>query len=274
MWALHSVLIGIFDILFLPFRGLNPWFGMIFISLLTAFLMLWIYRTTSNQEGIRKTKNTIKAHLLELRLFKDNMRISLRAQGRIFRANMRYIGHNTKPLLVMIIPLVLILSQLNLRFGFNPLRPGEDALVKIRTDQSMDPVDLSVTISASNGLSIETPAVRIADEREIAWRIRAVEAGQASLTFETGGRSITKSLNIAGKSLSVVSPVRHRNSLNEILFSGEKTLPKDLPLRSIEILYQPGKLNLFGLNIHWIIAYLILSIVFGFAFKGVFKVEI
>ena len=114
---------GIFNILLFPFRELSPWFGMIFVSLITAFLMLWVFKLTSNQAGIRKAKNAIKAHLLELRLFKDNMRISLKAQGRIVRANMSYIACNSKPMLVMILPLLLILAQLNL-WRFRKLGPS------------------------------------------------------------------------------------------------------------------------------------------------------
>ena len=33
-------------------------------------------------------------------------------------------------------------------------------------------------------------------------------------------------------------------------------------------------MSLFGLHIHWLIVYFILSIAFGYGFKGLFKVEI
>lgn len=42
---------------------------MIFLSLLTV-LMLFIYKKTSNQSGIKEAKNLIKGYLLEIRLFK------------------------------------------------------------------------------------------------------------------------------------------------------------------------------------------------------------
>jgi uncharacterized membrane protein (DUF106 family) len=266
---------GIFDVLLYPFRGLSPWFGMVFVSLVTAFLMLWVFKLTSNQDGIRKAKNAIKAHLMELRLFQDNMRISLQAQGRILRANMRYIACNSRPMLVMIVPLLLMLAQLNLWFGAAPLKPGEETLVKLGLARGADPLALDVAIEPSPGLSVESPAVRIPDEHEIAWRIKASGQGPASLTFRLAGRTIVKPVAMAGQPLSKVSTLSVGRSLwKELLYPGENPLPGELPLTSIEVLYRSGGLPLFGHSVNWLVAYFALSIVFGFAFKGVFKVEI
>lgn len=136
MWFINSILGHLFSVLFFPFRHLNPWFGMVFVSLLTGLLMLVIFRLTSNQEGIKRVKDKIKAHLLELRLFKDNLNISLKAQGQILRHNFRYIGYSLKPMLVMMIPLILILVQLNFWFGYKPLRPGESAILKVKLERA------------------------------------------------------------------------------------------------------------------------------------------
>jgi hypothetical protein len=275
MAIVNLIVGGIFNVLLFPFRGLSPWFGMIFVSLITAFLMLWVFKMTSNQAGIRRAKNAIKAHLLELRLFKDNMRISLRAQGRIMRANMSYIACNAKPMLVMIVPLLLILAQLNLWFGAAPLKPGEEALVKAKVARGADPLALDIAIDPSPGLTVETPAVRIPDEGEIAWRIRASATGPASLTFRLAGRTIVKPVAVGGTPLSKVSTRSvGRSVLKQLLYPGEKPLPGDTPLVSIEVLYPSGGLPLFGLSVNWLVAYFALSIIFGFAFKRLFKVEI
>ncbi len=272
---INGVFGGIFDVLLFPFRGLSPWFGMVFVSLLTAFLMLWVFRLTSDQEGIRKAKNAIKAHLLELRLFKDNMRISLRAQGAILRANMRYIACNSKPMLVMIVPLLFMLAQLNLWFGAAALKPGATTLVKVKLRAAADPLAVDIGLEPTPGLAIETPAVRIPDEHEIDWRIRAPEKGPAGLTFRVAGRTIDKPVAVAGSPLAKVSPLTVGSSfLEELLYPGEKPLPGGTPLTSIEVLYPPRRLDILGLRIHWLLGYLVLSVAFGFAFKRVFKVEI
>jgi len=275
MAVVNIVTGGVFEVLLYPFRTLSPWFGMTFVSLATAFLMLWVFKLTSDQEGLRAAKNAIKAHLLELRLFKDNMRVSLRAQGRILRANGRYMASNAKPLLVMIVPLVLTLAQLNLWFGAAPLRPGETTLVKLKLAKSADPLGLEIGIEPSPGLAVETPAVRIADLGEIAWRIRAPQKDRPSLTFRVAGRTLLMPVAVAGRGLVKVPTVAvGRSIIREVLFPGVKPLPGDTPVTSIEVLYPSGGLNFFGLSVHWLVAYFVLSIVFGFAFKGLFKVEI
>ncbi|HOI45163.1 MAG TPA: hypothetical protein PLX50_06090, partial [Candidatus Aminicenantes bacterium] len=149
IWILNSVIGAIFDALLWPFRRMNPWFGMIAVSWLTALLMLFIFRRTSNQDGIRAVKNKIKAHLLELRLYKDSLGVSLKAQGQILLANLKYIGYNSKPMLVMIVPILLILIQLNLWFGAQALSPGQTALVKMKLDESRSPAALDISARPS-----------------------------------------------------------------------------------------------------------------------------
>jgi len=275
MGIVNTITGAVFDALFLPFRNLSPWFAMVFVSLLTAFLMLWVFKLTSDQEGIRKAKNAIKAHLLELRLYKDNMRVSLKAQGRILKANARYVACNAKPLLVMIVPLVLILAQLNLWFGAAPLEPGRPAVVKVGLAPGADPAALDIAMEPSASLAVETPALRIADESEVDWRIRALGPGPAALTFRAAGLAVVKPVAVKGRPLAKVSTLTVGGSvIKELLYPGERPLPRGTPVRSIEILYPAASLEAFGLAVNWLVAYFILSIIFGFAFKGVFKVEI
>jgi len=275
MGIVNLVFGRIVDVILWPFRGASPWFGMAAVSLLTALLMLEVYKLTSNQAAIRGAKDKIKAHLLELRLFKDSMRVTLRAQAAILKANLSYLAANLKPLLVMIVPLVLILAQLSLWFDRTPLRPGEETLVKVGLEKSADPVSLTIEIEASPGLEITSPAVRIPDEHEATWRLKATAAGPGRLTLRVGGLTLTKSVVVGGKALTKVSQLASRGSLwKQILYPGERALAAGTPVRSIEVLYPSKSLSIFGLRVHWLVAYLILSIAFGFAFKGVLKVEI
>lgn len=277
IWILNSVIGAIFDALLWPFLRMNPWFGMIAVSWLTALLMLFIFRRTSNQDGIRAVKNKIKAYLLELRLYKDSLGVSLKAQGQILLANLKYIGYNSKPMLVMIVPILLILIQLNLWFGAQALSPGQTALVKMKLDESRSPAALDISARPSAGLTIDAPPLRIEDDHEIDWRLRVLDAEgvDSRLTFVLGERSIEKKIEREKKRLSKVSAVRPgRGALDQLLNPGEPPIPGELGIKSIEIVYPGKKMHAFGFSVHWLVAYFILSIVFGFAFKGLFKVEI
>ncbi|HUU37165.1 MAG TPA: hypothetical protein VMW46_03045 [Candidatus Desulfaltia sp.] len=275
MWPVNTVLGKLFDLIFLPFRSLNPWAGMAFISLLTGLLMLFIYRLTSNQTGIREVKNRIKAHLLELRLYKDNMGVTMKAQGQILRANLRYIVLNFKPLVVMIVPLVLILAQLNLWFGSEPLAVGRPAILKVELAPEIRLLDMEFGLAAPPQITVETAPLRLEELKEVDWRINPGSPGIFDLTVRAGEQKVLKTVVVDGRPLQKISSLKvRRNFLEEVLYPGEKSLPGRNPVRSVELAYPARRLNLFGLRVHWLIAYLGLSIVFGFALKRPFKVEI
>lgn len=275
MWIFQSIFGKIFDGLFFPFRTFSPWAGMIIVSLLTGLFMLLVFRMASNQEGIRKVKNKIKAHLLELRLYKDSLGLSFVAQGQILRYNLRYITYSVKPMLIMIIPLILIIVHLNIWFGYQSLSQGEIALLKVKLEEGSNPLNLDIRLESSPAIKIETLPLRIEEEREIDWRLRAEKKGVHDLIIVLNGRSLEKKMAVAQNPLIKLSPIKIRkNFIAEVLHPGEAPLPSDLPLKSIEIAYSSKNMNLFGWHIHWIIVYFVLSIIFGFAFKGILKVEI
>jgi hypothetical protein len=248
---------------------------MIFISFLTGILMLIIYRYTSNQEGIKRIKNKIKAHLLELRLFKDSLPATFQAQGNLFLCTFKYMALNLKPLLFMIVPILLILIQCNFWFGYQSLRIGDKALLKVKLTEEADPNDVQITLEPNSGVVIDTPALRIGEEREIDWRLRAEEQGLHELIIKVNDQQIIKSVAVEERPLTKISPLKVRsNFLDELLYPMEPPIDKDMLVQSVELAYPLKYLSFFGWNMHWIIAYFILSIIFGFAFKGVFKVEL
>jgi len=275
MEILNALLLKLFGLIILPLRPLGPWPTMIFVSLLTGFLMLGIFRWTSNQAGIRRAKDRIKAHLLEARLFKDDFGQSLRAQGRVLAANGRYIGYALKPMLVMVVPVMLLLVQLDVRFGSRPLRTGEEALVRVRLAPGTDPEAFGLELEAPDGAAVTTPALRIADPGEVDWRIRAEKPGRHEIVLRWPGGQETKSIFIDTPPLAGVSVKRSGGGLiDRLVHPAERGLPRGGPIRAIEVAYPPQRMDFFGGRMHWLVAYFGLSVLLGFAFKGVFKVEI
>jgi hypothetical protein len=275
MGAVNGALVKLFDVLFLPFARLHPWWGMVFISLLAGLFMLWIFKRFSNQRAIRLTKDRIKAHLLEFRLYKDNPAATGRAFGLILLQNLRYLSLTLRPLLVMIVPLALILAQLNARFGFRPLEPGESVLLKARTAEGVSLLQSEITIDSGARLAVETPPLRIEEEREVDWRLRAVSPGGGFVAIRLGGEDFSKSIQVGPARLKAVSPRRPgRSFFDALLNPGEHPLPRGSKLASIEVAYPPRRLSLFGLPLHWLLAFFALSLAFGLGLKGLFKVEI
>ncbi len=152
----------------------------------------------------------------------------------------------------------------------------------VKLEEGQNPLDINLALEPSSGFEIQAPPLRIEEEMEINWRLQAREKGIHNLTMIVNGQIITKKVAIAQKPLSKISPLKvRRNFINELINPGESPFSRDLPVKTIEVKYPVKKMNLFGWNIPWIlgippwlIVYFALSIILGFTFKGLFKVEI
>ncbi|MCP2604790.1 hypothetical protein NLC29_01370 [Candidatus Aminicenantes bacterium AH-873-B07] len=248
---------------------------MILISLLTGIFLLLIFKYASNQEGIKKVKNKIKAHLLEIRLFKDNLGLMLKAQGNILRHNLTYMKYSFKPMLFIIIPLILIILQLDLWFSHLPLSPKKPAIIALTLKPDISPLEISIKLITPPEVKLETPPLRIAEENQINWRIRPLKEGKFLLKFKTLNLTLEKEIIVNSEKFVKLSHKKvSRNFLRELRFPGESPLPQNSIVESIEIKYPPARLNFLGAKIHWLIAFFVLSILFGFSLKRFLKVEI
>ncbi|MBP1607939.1 MAG: hypothetical protein H6Q04_174 [Acidobacteria bacterium] len=273
--SFNSVFGRLFDAILYPFHDLNPWIAILAFSLITAIFMLLVYRALSDQEGIRTAKNRIAAHLLELRLYQDNIPATFRAQGNILRWNVKYLRHSIVPVLAMIAPLVLILIQLDARFGQAPLAPGETAILKMRLKQEYRPSQVDAAILPLTGSADETPPLRIDSEREINWRLTANDPGIHTLTVRVNHEILTKRLVVGPAAMAAVSSSRVGGPWYDILLNpSEPPIPESSAVRKIEIGYPAYRFILFGWRIHWLVAFFVLSVLLGFALKRIFRVEI
>lgn len=275
LWWLNSAVGFIIKVLFLPFSSFNPWVAMLVVSILTALLLLLVYKKTSNQAGIKQVKNRIKASLLEIRLYQSEFRTQLRSQKQLVAANLRYLLYNLRPLLVMLLPIFLLLAQLNLWFGYRATRPGETFLLKVRFTEAVDMERVKLELETPPGLMVETPPVRIIDLREATWRLRLQEQSAQPLIIQVNGERYQKEIPRGSRRLSRISTVRvRRNFWQELFYPGEKPLPGDSLLSRIELIYPEQRLELLGLGFHWLVAYFLMSVILGLGLKGLFKVEI
>src|SRR5262245_48035317 len=159
MRPIQLLIAGVFDRIVSGLGALSPLAIVTVLALAITIPLLLVVRALTDPGKIRATKNIIKGHLLELWLFRDDTRVVLGAQGRILRLNARYIFLTLKPFLVLLIPMALILIPLASWFGLRALRPGDAATVVVSAG-SAGPLD-SAAIAVSDGLAVETPALRM-----------------------------------------------------------------------------------------------------------------
>jgi len=263
-----------FDLLINPFTGINPLWSLTLFSLLIAILMLLIFRYTSNQKEIKETKSKIRVYIYELRLFKDDLGLVLSAQKNVFLQNLKYIKYALKPMIFMIIPIAIIFIQLDSWYGHKPLSPEESTIVSlILSDNLKIPEDIS--IKSGNGLTVETPPLRIAQENRIDWRIQANEPGEHDLVFNVSDQVFKKKVIVADTGFLRISPTVSTPSFwSNLLNPGQKPLAEGSYVKEISIDYKRNSIGVYKWKVDWLVIIFVLSIVFAFSLKGLFKVEI
>jgi uncharacterized membrane protein (DUF106 family) len=280
MSFVNALLRGLCDALLYPFRELPPLVGLVVVSLVTAIAMLLVFKITSDQEGIGLVKRRIHAGLFEIRLFKDDLRAILRAQAEILRHNLTYLRLSAAPLLWMIVPLVLFIGQLHFHYGYRALEPGEQVLLEVKLKSGSDEAAASVagrpavSLEVPSGLKVETDPVWIPFLKEMSWRLSAQEWGDYELLVGMGGQTFSKTVRVS-RAVLRSSPVRpDRGFFDQLIYPAETPLPKSSPIESITLSYPDSDMDVFGVRLHWMVVFFILSIVFAFALRNRFGVTI
>lgn len=270
MTAVLTLVNKVFGLLFWPLESLHPLWTFLAFAILTTLLMLVVFRYTSDPKKIRRAKDKIQAHVLEARLFQDQLGVVLRVYPGILRGSAAYLRHTTLALVVMLVPLFFLLVQLEVRLGRRPLRVGESVLV---TAHFVQADELSTAaLRVPEGLAVTAPPLRISAENEVDWRIRAEKPGRFEIEVQSGGATFSKTVFV-GDRLAPAVPLRPQSAGEQLLNPGEQPLPADGPLKGIEVQYPHRELS-FGLfNSHWLIPFLAVSILAGYAVKGLFRVE-
>jgi hypothetical protein len=272
MGFVNRMMTAAFDVALWPFRTLDPLWGLAAVSLVAGVFMLWIFGRTSDQGAILLIRDKIRGNLIGIRLFGDDLGMLFRLQGRIFRQTLTYMRYALFPMVVMLVPVLLILAQLNLRYGPAPLPPGEAAVVKLTLDDAVT-TDREFRLEAPPGVVVETPGVRIPARREVAWRVRAERPGDYELTIHAGDETVVKRL-VAGEHWGVTPALRSASWLDLLLYPGEAPIPARSGVERIEIGYPALSLSLFGFGVNWLLFFFVASIAFGFAFRRPLGVEI
>lgn len=273
---LNRVLTGGFDILFIPLRSLGPFWALTIVSVLTGLLMVWIFGRISNQDKIRTVKDRIYGNLIGLLLFQKNVGVFFRIQGRLFCLTLRYLGLSLKPMLVMMVPLAVVLIQLNGHFALRPLEVGETAVVTVgvRNAELLRGDPGAVRFEAGDGVVVGTRPVRIPSRREVSWRIRAESVGRHSVTVHAGADSANK-LVIVGRQSGFLSSRRPGAGLTDgLLHPGEAPLQASSAITSMAVGYPPLKMSVMGSRVNWLVWFFLCSVVSGYLLKGPLGVDV
>ncbi len=268
----NSVTSAIFGPVLGLFGDLSSFVDIMLWSVLGGIVALLVYKWVSNQKGIEKAKNDIKVHLLEIRLFQDDLLGVIAATGKILGKNALYIGHNILPMLVMFVPMMTILFQLEAHYALAPVEPGSTHVVTMTLDpEHTDLTAADVTLETPAGITLDAPPVPAGEE--IAWRLTVDEPGDHVLRIRVGDEVFEKGIAAGGEARKV--PYLRTKTWEGYLYPGEAALASDAPVKEIRLKY-PDR------EIPWLpdgeggilLSFFVLSIGAGLALKGVFGVTL
>jgi len=278
MEFVNAGLRAFFDVLVLPFRGLPSAVGLTVISLLASVGMLIAFGRLSDQVGLDRVKRRIQAGIYEIRLYKDDLRAIFGSQFAILKHTGTYFRLSMVPMLWILVPIIILVIQLQFQYGYETVEPGDAVLViaelsEEEAGRAAETGAADIALEAPEGVRVETPAAWSPALGEVAWRVRAEAPGEHEVLVRVGDRSFSKSLRVAGTTVRR-SPVRPAGLLGQIVYPAESPLPDGSVLSSIRVDYADAEVSLLGWKMHWIIAFFILTMVFAFALAKPMGVKI
>ncbi len=250
----------------------SPLAIVVVLSIVIGLLMVVLFGYTSNQKAIKIAKDQLKAHLLAVRLFQDQLHVVMGSYGRILRGTGRYLKLAFMPLLYVIIPITLLIVQLDRYLGSTGIQVNAPFLVTVRVGNADSVNDVSLELPAE--LTMTAPAVHVPAEREIVWRMVASKEGTYEVKVMAAGQRVTKTVHVSSE-LARVSPVRLRGHFWERMFSSaESAVPENSPIESVAIDYPERNIEIAGYEMNWIWLFFIFSMVAGFIFKELLGIQV
>lgn len=273
-YGVNRMMTWLCDLVLRPLSVLPLFWSLALFSILFGMIMLLAFARLSNQEALVVIKKRLQGGLLAVRLFQESPSVFLKVQGTILLDSLRYLRHTLKPLAFLLVPFVLILPQLHGRYGLRPLSPAETAVVTVRLGEGLGKETLAAaTLTATEGMRVDSAPVRVVSRREVSWRIVAAGEGRYPLTLNIGGTELIREV-VVGRRGSLVTALRTGDVVALLLNPGEPPLPRDSGVESIYVEYPEVEMGIIGFDTSWLLWFLLMSIGAGFLFKGVFGVEL
>ena len=266
MTTLNAILVRVADAVLSPVSGLPPLAVMLALALVTSLVVLGVMKLASNQDQMAAAKRRIHADLLEMRLYNDDVRALLRAQGALLRHNGTYIWLSLVPVLITALPLTLAIAQVQSWYGYTGLEPGQPTLV---TADLRGPAPNVLPTLDAPGLDIDGPALYFPSLNQVVWRVVPRESGAHLLRLRLGpeGAPIDKTVHV-GAGVARRSPSREPAGLmHQLLYPSEPPLAGDSPVAAIRLAYPDRDMSVFGFELHWLVVYLAASFAFVLALR-------
>lgn len=261
----------LFDLLLLPFRALPPFWGLLFLSVLSGLWMILVFRAVSDQRRIAVLRKRMGGEVLGILLHVSRPGTVALFAGRLIASNTIYLWHLLRPLLVIAIPFALTWGQLEARYATDTLSDSTDPVTYTLSYRELPPRD-SLDI-CGDGISFYGPTVMVDTLREASFRIVALNAAPKTLSAGALTIPVGRTADWNGATLSRGFRVDH--SLERLFRPWLSSAPEldDAPIAGDMSL--PGtSYGVLGGHWSWAVVFLVFSSLAAIGGAIVFKVRI
>jgi len=256
------------DLVTNPFGGHAAW-ALAMWAVVFGALAIVLFKLATPQRRLAAARDRLVGRLLEAAIYQNSLRTLLAVQGALVVANLRYLVLALPALAALALPLLVVLPQLDARFGRRPLEVGEATLV------SMTAREDGYTLAADPGLTVESGPLRDPERGEMVWRIRAVKPGRHDLNLRGAGEELTLPVSVSEGGLPALAAARHRSGISQLLHDpAGMPLPSDSAVERFAIHIPDRDVRIFGLSAHWLVGFTLLSLIAGLLLKKPLRVEL
>jgi hypothetical protein len=263
----------VFDLLVAPFGDAAAW-AVLAVAAVVTVVVLAVFKAATPQKRLVASRNRVLGHIFEMGLYQERLGVLAKIQRDLAWANLRYVFLVLPALALMIVPVALAMFQLEGRVARRPFLPGETTLVSatLAADQAADLSQLS--LSTSSGLALDAPPVRAPGRRTAVWRVRVDEPGQHEVSVVAPQGTLGTLPVAADHGLNRLEKERRRESGLMALVSGRQAvLPAEGGLTRLALRVPDRHVKYFGLELSWLLAFILATLMLGLALKGIFRVE-
>lgn len=270
----------LFDIILYPFSFINEFWGILFLSILMSFVVLWIYKWISSPRLIRGAKDQIKANILAIRIYKDSGKVIALSFLKSLFYIFKYFGLNLMPIIVIIPILFPAFVQMDIRYGLRPFKVGEEIVIKAAFSEN--PFDLDVKLQNSENFKPKMNPVfinaykdvdRQKPIKEANWKMEATQEGITKIKIKVKDKVFEKNLIIGASRRALSNKKMEESNLEHFIYPAEKLLDGSNELKYIYIQYPGKNISFAGISTHWLVFNLILVVIVVLALKNRFGIE-
>lgn len=263
----------IFDVVIGPLAG-RPALAMIAVSVGTAIWALLLFKVTTRQKKLTVVRDRLFGHIYEMGLYQDHLRVMGRIQWDLARANLRYLGLTLPALVVLTVPMIVTLAQLDSRFAHRPLVAQETTVFSARLQDGTDVTADRLSLRTPAGVEVEAGPVVDRRERAVAWRLRLTADGPHRLVVVAEGRELGERILPSAGGLPQQNEEQKQGWVSPWLRPGALPLPGDSPLASTRLELPGRETRYAGVPLHWLLAFMVFSLLGGVLLKDALRVSI